>query len=121
VSDAVVEKIFKNYLRDNQDYIFGNHSKDVTLINTKKKHNKIVFTLKYNVENVDIKDESEYVRDMIQKNTTLGAPVFFKKINKQKIYMYLYKFGYTTTHRGVKYYNTENQITFTQWNNSIAK
>ena len=105
VSDAAIEKIFKKYIQENF-YLFtmyrshrypARDTTSVKLVNTKKIRNKIEFTLKYDIENVDIKDESEFVKESIHDATSAGAPVFFKTINKQKIYVYLYYHGMTFT------------------------
>ena len=105
VSDAAIEKIFKKFLQEHFFFFTMYRSqrhplRDTTavkLVNTKKIRNKIEFTLKYDIENVDIKGESEFVKESIHDATGAGAPVFFKTINKQKIYAYLYYHDMTFT------------------------
>lgn len=96
LSDAAIEKIYKKILTE-WFFLFQENSNYVTLVKTEKKQNKIKFTLKYDKEKVDIKHHGEMIAEGIHDMTGAGEEVFIKKINKQKVYVYLYAWDTTLT------------------------
>ena len=96
ISDAAIEKIYKKILTE-WFFLFQENEDYVTLVKTEKKQNKIKFTLKYDREKVDIKDQEEKLVEGIWDMTSAGEELFIKKINKQKIYVLLYPQDTTLT------------------------
>ena len=94
ISDAAIEKKYKKLLTE-WFYLFQENEDHVTLVKTKKKQNKIKFTLKYDKEKVDIKDEVDMLLEGFSDRAV--EDVFIKKFNNQKIYVTLFKQDITLT------------------------
>ena len=94
ISDAAIEKKYKKLLTE-WFYLFQENEDYVTLVKTEKKQNKIKFTLKYDKEKVDIKNEGDMLVEGFSDRAV--KDVFIKKFNKQKIYVSLFKQDITLT------------------------
>ena len=84
ITDSNYTSFFKKFLNKNKEYIFD--EKKVKIKKVEKKNNKILYTLKYNTENLSLDKEESLLADGLKKITYAGDPILFKK----KIYFYLH-------------------------------
>ena len=93
INNTDILQYFKsNKLKKN--YFLGIPGYKYKILDTKMKGKKVVYIVKYtkNNEKNNGKSEkyfSEYIKDGLHKETHAGNPKFFKKIGKDKVYIFI--------------------------------